>query len=525
MEEVIFKKVWEWQFFLNMLTAKFPYLVKIFIKPWLILLFIFSFSSPNFCLIRFYTFISPNCPKCEIVKAENLNKLAKKINCKIEVKYFDVDQIENYKKLCELEERYNDTDNDLPVVFIGKYVLGGEKEIEDKLEKIIKEYAEKGGINWPDEIRIENTEEETELPNYDKKIYCGFFYEFNCKECERVFYLLSYLEKKNPNLVIKKFNLKEGQNKITFESIAEKLNIPEKKRLTSATLIIGSDYLQKRDINLKNIEIILSKYEKTGSVCFWDLNKEEIEKAEKKIESRFKSFRIFTVIFAGFIDGINPCAFTVLVFFISFLTVSKKRRKEILIVGFSFMFAVFVIYFLIGLGVFSFLSQFTSYKVFSRILNILVGLSAIVLGFFSFYDFLKARRGKIKQIQLQLPKPIKIKIHSTIIKKINLQNCIFGAFISGIIVSVLEFACTGQVYLPTIVFVMNQQEFKKIGYFYLFFYNLFFIFPLFLILLFSYFGATSQKLAQFASKNISLVKFIMFLFFFAIGTFLIFYSF
>ncbi|MCM8786363.1 MAG: hypothetical protein NC899_09080, partial [Candidatus Omnitrophica bacterium] len=42
-----------------------------------------------------------------------------------------------------------------------------------------------------------------------------------------------------PNIEIKRFNLKERESKIIFEAVAEKLNIPEKKRLIPATLIIG----------------------------------------------------------------------------------------------------------------------------------------------------------------------------------------------------------------------------------------------------------------------------------------------
>ncbi|MCM8804741.1 MAG: hypothetical protein NC833_05770 [Candidatus Omnitrophica bacterium] len=443
------------------------------------------------------------------------------MGCKIGPKYFNIKEFGNYQKLLELEEKYKDTDNDLPVVFIGEYVLGGEKEIKKNLEKIIKEYAQKGGIDFPEEVITKTSFFPKSIKEQKPPIYIGFFYEFTCKECQRIFYLLNYLEKEHSNLVIKTFSLKEKYNKIVFEAIAEKVNIPEKKRLTPAILIIGSDYLQQKDITLKNIENLLTKYEKTGSICIWDLKKEEFEQAEKNIVARFKSFRVFTVVFAGLIDGINPCAFTVLVFFISYLTVIKKRKKEILLVGFSFMFAVFLVYFLIGCGAFSFLSQFTSYKIFSRVLNVLVGIGAILLSIFSFIDFLKARKGKIKEIFLQLPKPIKTKIHSTIIKKMSLSHYIFAAFLSGVIVSGLEFACTGQVYFPTIVFVLNQPEFKRIGYFYLFLYNLLFISPLFIILFLSYLGTTSQKLAQFGSKNLSAVKLVLSLFFFSLGIYLL----
>jgi len=407
------------------------------------------------------------------------------------------------------------------VVFIGKYVLGGTEEIKNNLEKLIKEYAKEGGTNWPDEVSIQKSQLNQSEVKTKEKIYIGFFYDFRCKECERIFYLLNYLEKIYPAITIKKFNLQERENKIIFEGVGEKIRIPERKRLIPATLIIGTDYLQGKDINLKNIETLIKKYEKTTPICIWDLKKEETEEAEKNIIGRFKSFNIFAVILAGLIDGINPCAFAVLVFFISYLTVIKKRKKDILLVGFSFMFTVFLVYFLIGSGAFSFLSQFTSYKIFSRVLNILVGSGAVILGIFSFLDFLKARKGKTKEIKLQLPKFIKTKIHSTIINKMNLPNYIFGSFLSGIIISLFEFSCTGQVYLPTIVFVINHTSLKTTGLFFLFLYNLMFIIPLLIILLLSLIGITSKKFAHFSSKNFLLTKLLLSVFFITLGIYLI----
>jgi cytochrome c biogenesis protein CcdA len=485
----------------------------------LFFIFLFFFTS-TFANIRLYIFTSPDCPHCQIIQLENINQLSKKLGCKIETKYFNIKEIENYQKLIDLEEKYKDTDNELPVVFIGKYVLGGEEEIKNNLEKLIKEYAKKGGTNWPDEISIQKTQlSQKVIPK--EKIYIRFFYDLRCKECERIFYLLNYLEKRYPDIIIKKFNLQERGNKIIFEAIGEKIKIPEIKRLIPATLIIGTDYLQGKDINLKKIETLIKKYKKTIPICIWNLKKEEIEKAEKNIISRFRSFNIFTVILAGLIDGINPCAFAVLVFFVSYLTVIKKRKKDILLVGFSFMFAVFLIYFLIGYGAFSFLSQFTSYRIFSKVMNILVGSGAIITGIFSFWDFLKAIKGKTKEIKLQLPKPIKTKIHSAIINKMNLTNYIFGAFLSGIIISFFEFSCTGQVYLPTIVFVINNTPLKTAGLFYLFLYNLMFLIPLFIFLLLTLIGITSKKIAQFSSKNLPLSKLLLSLFFITLGIYLI----
>jgi len=484
----------------------------------LLLIFFLIFTS-TFADVRLYIFTSPDCPHCQIIQPENINQLSKKLKCKIEVKYFNIKDIENYQKLVELEEKYKDTENELPVVFIGKYVLGGEEEIKKRLEEVIREYA-KTGNRWPDEIKdkelqsIENNKPETSK----HPVYIAFFYQTTCKECERIFYLLNYLKKKYPFLKIKEFNLMERENKILFEAIGEKIKIPEKKRIIPATLIIGNEYLQGRQINLQNVEFLIEKYKKEGSECIWEIGEEELKEAEERIIKRFKELGILPVCLAGLIDGINPCAFAVIVFFISYLVATKRKGKEILIVGFSFMAGVFITYFLFGCGVFSFLSKFTHYSVFSRVLNLLVGTGAIILGFLSFCDFLKARKGEIKNIKLQLPQFIKKKIHSTIISKGRLKNYAIGSFISGVIVSFLEFVCTGQVYFPTIVFVLNQQ---RQGYFYLFLYNLFFIFPLLFILLFSYAGMSSQKISEFSRNNVVGAKFLLSLIFFFLGGYLL----
>ena len=107
-----------------------------------------------------------------------------------------MEDIWNYQKLVELEEKYKDTDNELPVVFIGRYVLGGEEEIKKRLEEVIREYA-KTESKWPDEIKDKELQSiESNRPEISKypPVYIAFFYEITCKECERVFYLLNYLK-------------------------------------------------------------------------------------------------------------------------------------------------------------------------------------------------------------------------------------------------------------------------------------------------------------------------------------------
>jgi cytochrome c biogenesis protein CcdA len=486
------------------------------------------FYSSHSSTVRLYVFSSPECPGCGIIEPASLARLSGETGCRIEPKYFDIDDIANYRKLVEIEKRYGHSGSNMPVVFIGSYVLDGVEQREKELKKAVKEYAGKGGVDWPD--KIETTREKITEPEIEKGIepeteivtktpvYLAFFYETGCRECDRVFYLLNYLEQEYPFLIIKRFDLRDRETKVLFEAVAERISLPERQRLVPATLFAGSEYLQQKDIALGRIEELLVRY-KDGSAVVWDVTEEEMEAARERMAVRFSSFGLAAVSFAGLIDGFNPCAFAVLVFFISYLTVMKKKGRDILSVGLSFISGIFITYFLIGLGILSVLFRFTYYALFTRVLNGITGAGCIVLGVLSFTDFLKAKRGNMKDITLQLSKGMKDRIHSIIIKKTRLPHYVAGSFAAGIIVSVLEFACTGQVYLPTIVYITGNPGLKLRGTIYLLIYNLFFILLLFIILAFTWMGTTMQRLTELSKKNVAVVKLLLSLFSFPLEIF------
>ena len=65
---------------------------------------------------------------------------------------------------------------------------------------------------------------------------------------------------------------------------------------------------------------------------------------------RFKSFRILPILAAGLIDGINPCAFTTIIFLLSYLVYLGRKKREVLIAGAAFSAGVFMAYTALGLG-------------------------------------------------------------------------------------------------------------------------------------------------------------------------------
>jgi len=228
---------------------------------------------------------------------------------------------------------------------------------------------------------------------------------------------------------------------------------------------------------------------------------------------------------AGLIDGINPCAFAVIIFFVSWLTLIGRKGKTILTVGLVYTFAVFLAYFLIGIGVLRFVQTLVVFPSISVIIYSLTAILALVLGFLSLYDYFKARKGRWKEIKLQLPELLKKKIHKTIHqfmgKDAKLKSHLATAFVVGFVVSLFEFPCTGQIYLPTLVFVSQIPGSKINALSYLVLYNLMFIIPLGIILGFAYWGTSTPRFVQFLEKHTGPAKILTALFFFGLAGYLI----
>lgn len=265
------------------------------------------------------------------------------------------------------------------------------------------------------------------------------------------------------------------------------------------------------------------------------LSKQEAGRELKGVDliSRFKTFSPFVIIGAGLIDGINPCAFTVIVFFISFLALQGYKKTELVIIGLSFIFSVFVTYVLLGLGIFGFLYRLEGFWLVSKVANLCIGIFSIILGVLALYDFFKFKKTKQAEgLVLQLPKAIKNQIHRLIGMHYrntkdkleqgrNILGLFLSALITGFLVSILEAVCTGQTYLPTITFVLKNSNLKLHALAYLLLYNFMFIVPLLAIFFFALFGVTSEQFSNFLKRHLAQVKILMSALFFGLGIFLI----
>ena len=498
---------------------------------------IHGMAQPPSSSVQIYFFYTEDCQSCQVILQSYLPTLKTMIPT-LEVKTFDVSHPAYYEALTKLEKKAGRAGGELPTVFIGDQMLSGETEIMEKLNPLLLEAQAKGGVSPPpmelsDSWTVSRDSKETPITQHDSRITrlvdLAYFYQKGCPKCDRANALLKYMAKKYPGLNIKEIDLNTPDGKRLNETLSNRLNLPTEKRLIAPSIFIGNDYLPPAEIAESRVEALIEKYgEKSASVRAGETKPaltlptpEETKKAEESITQRFKSLGIITIVSAGLLDGINPCAFATLIFFISYLTFVGRKRTEILSVGLGYSGAVFITYLMIGLGILSFIQRLSFLPLFSRVIYILTIAFALVLGVLSLYDYIQLKRGRPSEMKLQLPDFLKKRIHQTIRERSKSPRYLLAAITAGFIVSLVEFACTGQVYLPTILFVTNVPSLKASAVSYLLLYNFMFIVPLLIIFGIVYWGVTSEQLAFFLQKRASSIKLYTSLLFFVLAGILI----
>jgi len=217
---------------------------------------------------------------------------------------------------------------------------------------------------------------------------------------------------------------------------------------------------------------------------------------------------VLPVIAAGLLDGINPCAFTTLIFLVSALAVAGKSRRQVLVLGLFYSASVFVTYFLIGLGFLSAVRYAQSFVLVAHIIRWALVAALTVFAGLSFYDYLHLRRGNTAKVVLQLPSALKKQIHASIRFQARSAALVGSALALGFLVTLFELACTGQVYLPTIIYAVRTGK-QLSSYAYLLLYNLGFIAPLLAVFALSFGGLGLKSLTAFFQKSVAAVKLAM----------------
>lgn len=184
---------------------------------------------------------------------------------------------------------------------------------------------------------------------------------------------------------------------------------------------------------------------------------------------------------AALLDSINPCAFSILLLTLAFLfSLGTLSRARVMQVGGAYIFGIFIAYVSIGFGILQALHLFNTPRFmgkFGAFLLIVLGLISLVNHYFPRFP-----------IRLKIPDAAHSKIADLLHK-----GTIPAAFALGLLVGLCEFPCTGGPYLMVLGLLHDAQT-RFRGLWYLLWYNLLFVFPLIVILLFASQKAILEKL-------------------------------
>lgn len=265
----------------------------------------------------------------------------------------------------------------------------------------------------------------------DGKINLYLFYGQECPHCEEERIWLDNIIKEYDNKInVYYFEVwHNDENVIIMNKAKEKLEITSNN--IPLTIISDKYFVGFSNTVASRIEENIKEYLELNSSSnmiklplLGNVNMKEV------------SLPLVTIIL-GLINGFNPCSMWVLLFLINMLFGIKSKKKS-WIIGFSFLFVSFVIYFLSLLGI-NILVDVTAYKW----MKIIIGLIILVVGILNIRKFIKMRKEEVgcEVVSDKKRKKIIDRIKKVIESK-TLLLAIIGVSILAASINVIGLACS-----------------------------------------------------------------------------------
>ena len=245
------------------------------------------------------------------------------------------------------------------------------------------------------------------------------------------------------------------------------------------------------------------------------------EKEELGSSPSSKRLGFWAVSAAGLADGINPCAFATVVLFASMMTIAGRSRRAILVIGGVFAATVFATYFLIGyffFSVFEWMRSTPALGVLSDVIYYAAIGACVLFAVLSGIDAVRALKNvSSDKMLLSLPQALKSRIARSMSRAARSASLIVSAIAAGAVVSILESACTGQIYFPLLAGLARTPGRQADALLLLLWYNLLFVLPLLVVVVASAFGLSNERIAAFGRKRLPLTKALLALVFLAMA--------
>jgi cytochrome c biogenesis protein CcdA len=228
-------------------------------------------------------------------------------------------------------------------------------------------------------------------------------------------------------------------------------------------------------------------------IDWFNENRDTLKEPVHRYESSWGIAKMLPLILStGFLDGINPCAFAVLLFFIAFLYTIHKTKASIVRMGVTYISAIFLAYFLIGIGL-------VKAFIFTGAPHLMAKISAyllIVLGILNLANFV------LPNMKFKLGIPSFTKEY---LQKWMHKATIPAAFVLGFLVGLCTFPCSGGIYVAIVGLLAAKTTYMK-GMLYLVAYNIMFVMPLVIILIAASSKGMTDRLSRWERSHSKIVK-------------------
>lgn len=197
------------------------------------------------------------------------------------------------------------------------------------------------------------------------------------------------------------------------------------------------------------------------------------------------------VLITGFLDGINPCAIAVLLFFITFLFVIRRTRGNVARMGAVYILSIFFVYFFIGIGLLRAIVLSGQPHLLAYVGSSLI----LVLGTLSLLQYFFPNL----PLTFKMPERTWTKTKDWISRA-----TLPSSLVAGLLVGLCTFPCSGGIYVAVLTLIASETTyFEGVGYLYL--YNIMFVLPLILILAFTSNRLVARKLTGWERSNSRLI--------------------
>jgi HEAT repeat protein/thiol-disulfide isomerase/thioredoxin len=337
-------------------------------------------------------------------------------------------------------------------------------------------------------------------------LHAVYFTTAGCRECERARAILDQLTAAIPELTVEVHEIKQPDALRLNQVLSSRFRVPPSAQGVTPALFAGGGYIIKDGFSTDRVGSLIAASSAVPLAEWREVTDTDMTEAAAAIENRFADVSILLLLAYAISDSINPCAFAAIIFFISYLQVTRRSPRQIAEVALAFITAVFVTYLVLGFGLGEIIARIGALRRAGAILNWLMAGLTLVLGLLSLRDAWLCAHGRMQAMTLQLPGMLKSRMHQIIRTQARQPRFVLAAALTGVVISILELACTGQAYLPAIHYMLRTGDRMWDAAGYLVLYNAAFVAPLFVIFGLTIGGMRSESFIRWLQRHAAGVK-------------------